>query len=319
MSVYFAYGTHFRSSWSLPLPVATASGPIDVEIEEVGDTFFERLTLPLAEKAQEVLWFRHCHLANGSDYLCWNGLFEFLISADGRRVFGRRLSRGTLEFLQTYVMGQVLSIALVRQGMESLHSTVVVVDCEAIAFLGNSGFGKSTLAAAFIHSGYRVLTDDLLVIKKTDRGLMAQPGPARLKLFPEPAEALLAGHSLGVAMNPYTHKLVYALDSDLVVSNATPIKSCYLLEAPGTVVQGKELIMRDLSFREACIGLITNSYNTTISDPDRYARQFDFVTDLATKLVVKSLSYPRDLSKILQVVDGVVRDVRERRISTIIA
>ena len=313
MAVYFSYGIYFKSPWLLPLQVSFPPGPVDVEFEEVGPAFFEQLPLALDTVSEVESWFRHSHLLDGSHYLCWNGFFEFLVSADGVRIFGRMLPLASLEYLQTYVMGQVISVALVRQGIEPLHSTVVVVDGEAVAFLGNSGFGKSTLAAAFIHSGYRVLTDDLLVIKKRNHEFLAQPGPARLKLFPEAAQALLASRACVFAMNPYTQKLVFCLVPDLVVSTPTPVNSCYILEAPGTVAQGEGVVVRKLSFGEACMGLVRNSYNTIISEPDRHTRQFKFVAELAANLSLMSLTYPRELSKISDVVDAVVRDVRERR------
>jgi len=50
--------------------------------------------------------------------------------------------------------------------------------------LGDSGHGKSSLAACFLAAGHRLLTDDLLVIGESGDYLMAHPGPPRIKLFP---------------------------------------------------------------------------------------------------------------------------------------
>ena len=46
----------------------------------------------------------------------------------------------------------------------------------AIGILGDSGYGKSTLAAALIEAGLPLLTDDLLVLLPEGDDLMAQPG-----------------------------------------------------------------------------------------------------------------------------------------------
>ncbi|PYT92309.1 MAG: hypothetical protein DMG36_15620 [Acidobacteria bacterium] len=82
-------------------------------------------------------WFHYAPLEDGSDYLRWTGLFEFLISADGRRIAARTLTDISQEAFQTYLLGQVLSFALLKQGIESLHSTVVAVDGGAVAILGD--------------------------------------------------------------------------------------------------------------------------------------------------------------------------------------
>ncbi|MFB3074256.1 MAG: hypothetical protein ACE1Z6_03640, partial [Candidatus Methylomirabilales bacterium] len=111
-------------------------------------------------------WFQHLRLPDGSDYLRWSGLFEFLVSADGRRIACRELECASPESFQTYLIGQVLSFALVKRGIEPLHSTTVVIDGKAVAFLGDSGYGKSSLGAAFLQAGYPLLTDDLLVLKE---------------------------------------------------------------------------------------------------------------------------------------------------------
>ena len=52
-----------------------------------------------------------------------------------------------------------------KSGFEPLHATVVVVSGEAVAFLGESGYGKSSLAASFLDSGHQLLTDDLLILR----------------------------------------------------------------------------------------------------------------------------------------------------------
>jgi len=80
---------------------------------------------------------------------------------------------------------------LLKQGIEPLHCTAVVVNGGAVGFLGDCGYGKSSLAAAFLQAGYPLLTDDLLVLKEEGRHFLAYPSFPRIKLFPEMAEAFL--------------------------------------------------------------------------------------------------------------------------------
>ena len=52
---------------------------------------------------------------------------------------------------------------------------------QAVAFLGDNAFGKSSLAACFLAAGARLLTDDLLVLHESSDRVLAYPGPPRIK------------------------------------------------------------------------------------------------------------------------------------------
>ena len=72
----------------------------------------------------------------------------------------------------------------VKAGFEPLHGAAIEHEGQAIAFLGESGFGKSTLAGSFIAAGGRLLTDDLLLLRPSDGKLIAYPGPTKNQTSP---------------------------------------------------------------------------------------------------------------------------------------
>lgn len=307
---YRCYGTNIRSTWPLPLTHSADANSPDIELLEAPATFFETIGSRFAMRLDASDWFQHVHLPDGSDYLRWTGLFDFLVSGDGHRIWGHALPGGSLERLQTYLMGQVVSMAMVKQGIEPLHATAVVIDGQAVAFLGDSGFGKSTLGAAFVKAGFTILTDDLLVIERKERQFMAHPGPARLKLMPESADVLLPGHGASVTMNPATAKLVLSLGNRQAWRSPAPTDSLYILAAPDPTACVQTPEIRHLSRRDACISLVRNTFNTVIQGPARQARQFKMATELAASLEIRSLVYPRGLQRISEVVDAIVADVR---------
>jgi hypothetical protein len=100
-------------------------------------------------------WFTCDERADGSIYLRWGSYFDFLIDGGGTRVRYRALEAGDAGVLQNFLFGPALSTALVRQGIEPLHAAVVEIDGRAVALLGDCGYGKSTLAAAFVRCGCR--------------------------------------------------------------------------------------------------------------------------------------------------------------------
>jgi hypothetical protein len=65
------------------------------------------------------------------------------------------------DLLPIYLTGTVLAVVLMLRGHPVLHASAVEVDGKAVAFVGASGMGKSTLATAFCGQGAALITDDV--------------------------------------------------------------------------------------------------------------------------------------------------------------
>lgn len=64
--------------------------------------------------------------------------------------------------LGVLVSGTLLSFLLALRGAAVLHASAVEVDGAAVAFVGSSGMGKSTMATLLCAAGGRLVTDDVL-------------------------------------------------------------------------------------------------------------------------------------------------------------
>jgi hypothetical protein len=308
---YRLYGLLLRSVLPLPGPEFAGSRSAAVEVFHGSASLFSRVQRKAGISPERGDWFAHARLSDGSDYLRWSGLFEFLVSADGRRIACRALNDTSHESFQTYLVGQVLSFALLRQGIEPLHSNAVVINGEAVAFLGDCGYGKSSLGATFLQVGYRLLTDDLLVLKEEMDRFMVYPGPPRIKLFPEIAKSLLGERVSGTPMSNQTPKLVIPLAQNETVSAECvfPLRAIYVLVPPRASSRSHKITIRKLSPRRAFLELIKNTFNATVVEPGRLKCQFMLATRLAARVPVKSLSYPRTLARLPAVREAVRSDL----------
>jgi hypothetical protein len=79
-------------------------------------------------------------------------------------------------------------------GRESFHASGFVVEGRVWALLGERGSGKSTTVARLALDGFRIVSDDLLVVE--DSTVFA--GPRSIDLRREAAEQLAVGEALGV-------------------------------------------------------------------------------------------------------------------------
>ena len=307
MHHYGVYGISLRSDIRLNYPEhPDPAGVAEVVIETFDGRSLSHL-LGDVHPSPSGAWGEHALLPDGSIYLRWPDLAEFVLSGDGGHILCCAAAGAAAEMWQTYLLGQVLSFALVKKGIEPLHATTVVVNGRAVGFLGKAGQGKSTLAAAFVAAGHKVLTDDLLVLQEIDDAMSGYPGPCRIKLFPDQAADLL-GVSEGVPMNTLTTKLVIPLEAHQFQSTAVPICALYVLEtAPGTASRAPRLSR--LAPRRALIALVAHTFNRVMVAPDRLRRQFDNAARLAARVPVKRLRYSRSLANLAGVRDAVLADL----------
>ena len=248
--------------------------------------FFRGVSAGLTFDPQD--WFQQAVLADGALYMRCEDLLECVVSADGRCVTWGRLGDAEPVSFEAHLLNFALSAALLQQGEEPLHATVVDLDGRTIGLLGESGAGKSTLAAFLIAQGGELVTDDMLRLTFTAGAVLAHHGPKRLKLFEEPAQRFLPGAVSRGHFNPLSGKLMFQLPGAPRESHAPrPISALFHLgEAPDvslTRVRGAELVK----------AILSSTMNTRLHTRARLARQFAFAERLARVLPVYEAGYPR--------------------------
>ena len=306
---YGVYGISLKSQIPLPLPKKSGDALAEIELRTASADWFV-----CATRGGEVLessssWYEYSRLQDGSSYARWQGVGEFVVPADGRTIVCRQFDVATAESFYVYLLGQALSFALVRQGLEPLHATAIVVEHGAVVFLGDSGLGKSTLAACFLASGHRLLTDDLLVLNETSGRILAYPGPARIKLFPNLARKYMGRAASGVPMNPFTLKTILPLQPEQTCATPVPLRAIYSIAAVDDLWKSA-IRIEALSPREAFLELSKNTFNSRILDTERLERQFTGTGHLVSTTPVRQIFYPRVLARLPVVCKALLRDLR---------
>ncbi len=283
----------------------------DLELLEGPASLFAEAQAEAGIRPAKGSWFQFATLRGGAFYLLWPRLFEFVISADGRRIYCRQQGNSAWESFHSYLFPQVLSYALLRQGIESLHCTVLRLEQGAVGLIAPCGHGKSTLAAAFLKAGYPLLTDDLLVLKEEGGEFLAYPSFPRIKLFPRVARSLLGEGISGIPMNPHTRKLIIPLGPELSHPHPVPLKAIFVLRGKPAKSPGRKVSIRTLGPRRAFLELVGNTFNTVVKEPPRIRRQFHQAARLTAAVPVKSLTYPRSLARLPEVVEAVCAHLKK--------
>jgi hypothetical protein len=308
---YSVYGIEVLSDTPLALPACIGRGLGTVEFRSASAADFVTAVATAEFDPLSESWYRYAWLPDGSAYVRWESVGEFLVAENGRCIRWRRFDESSVESFQVYLLGQALSFALVKQRLEPLHASVVTVDDRAVAFLGGSGAGKSTLAACFLEAGHRLITDDLLLLHEEPGRLLAYPGPPRLKLFPEIADRFFPQIADGVAMNAETAKLILGLDPRMNVAEPVALAAVYSLTTPDDNGATEGVNVDELSQRETFFELVKGTFNRHLVSAERLARQFDSAARLCDRVPVARLSYPRSLERLHEVRESICAHVRK--------
>jgi hypothetical protein len=305
--VHDLYGIRVRTPWAIRgVPATDAAW--DVEFVE-GDAAMLADAAAHVSPEQRDLWAQYAVLPDGSRYRRWSGLFEFLVTPDARCIHARTLHHTNNETLLAYLLVDALSYAMVRLGREPLHATAVLTEQGVVAFVGESGRGKSTLGALFVRHGCRLVTDDMLVLTHERDGCMAHPGPPRIKLYRDIADRIFGEASCGVAMNPQTDKLIMPLADDQVVRQPAAISALYLIRDNHDRSRPPRPFIRQLSPASAFPEILAATAGHYARERDRLTRQFEFVRRLVEHVPIKTLSYPRDKDSMSSLRDAVLGDL----------
>lgn len=82
--------------------------------------------------------------------------------------------------IQAFVLGPAIGAAFLQQGALVMHGAAIQIGECVVVISGDSGWGKSTLAAALMARGHRVLGDEHALIKVENGVPVLQPSVPRL-------------------------------------------------------------------------------------------------------------------------------------------
>lgn len=245
---YVAYGLGIRSTLPLPELVPKAA-EIDVVIrlEQLAPLQLEPNTLERYQATPEAV------------YLFYKEVGTFLVQG-GREIAVSPAPGVEERVLRLFILGPALGVLLHQRGLFVLHSSAIALNGTAIAFLGGSGWGKSTTAAAFHNRGYAVVADDLVAVQMDTGDPMVLPGFPRVKLWPEAAHYL--GNDLDTLpqLHPYMEKRSRYVTEGFA-PDSIPLKGIYVL------AEGKSQRIERLQPQAAFKELVGHSYTVGLLKP----------------------------------------------------
>jgi hypothetical protein len=185
------------------------------------------------------------------------------------------------------------------------HASFVSKEQQGIAFVGNSGWGKSTLATAFQKTGYTILTDDCFWLDVDKHHVSGTASYCGTRLMPDSLE--YAGVKLPTRLTP-THgsKNKLRVQGTAVVPHRTTLQAIFILEPPEESITEETTVITRAHGMKTIQGLLQNSYCLDVQDQHWHKHHFQRISLLtASGLPIYSLRYPRNFSMLPDVVNSI--------------
>ncbi len=270
----------------------------DVQLSFLQDAHATATGRPLeitvaTEPAQAPIWPESAELV--CDQRLPDGTVNFRIQAHpeagyliwGPTYGGHRLSRDGRSALcmpedqveaawQRMLIAQVLPFAAVLQGLEVLHASAVTWKGGAVAFVGPSRAGKTSIAVELCRRGSGFLADDVLALECSGEQLLGHPGTPLAGVDHAEAQRLSSAGDPSVAQAVATNERERLVPMGSA-AGPVPLRALFLLERrPDGPSRPHFEPAADPKL------LLANTFNSVLTQPERLLRLFE-VSALAAR------------------------------------
>jgi hypothetical protein len=227
----------------------------------------------------------------------FSGVGHYQIEA-GRRIVIDPDPAADPAVVRHLLLGPVLAHLLWQRGVFTLHASVLRIAGRIVGFVGVSGEGKSTTAAALTERGHALVCDDVAALVVEERRLRVLPGFPRIRLY--------ADSMLSIGDTPSAHPEVHPhIDkrSKQVSRFSTDdvwLERLYVLES------GADLTITPLAPPAALMEVLKHTYYA-----HQYAPLYGFPKHLAeaTRVVERVSTYrltrPKDLARLAELTERI--------------
>lgn len=222
--------------------------------------------------------------------------------------------------IEIYLLGFVLSTWLEHfPRLPALHASAVVTPSGTAAFLASNKGGKTSLAAALLRRGARLLTDDVLVVSTTSNAAIGRAGYPQMRMWPDQASHFLRSwESLDLVHPALTKRRIPVAENGLgtFVPEPARVDVVYLPDR----IDSEDpscLGISDVPPTEGLLSLLQNSFlgKALEAHPDPAERLLK-LQRFVERVRLRRLTYPSGNHLLEEVAAAVEADLAEHAAST---
>ncbi|MGH7926055.1 MAG: hypothetical protein ACREQH_15845 [Candidatus Binatus sp.] len=324
MNTYWFCGFVLVSDTPIPELNEACSGAADgdrvitVHLGEVSPDFvspsewFMRQSLPDGAPWSARARTRDGYFLGDGYFLRFHELADFLVDHGGQhiRCVARHPTVSDLT-IRALLLDQVMPPVIALHGRYVLHAAAIRTDAGVCVFAGDSGAGKSTIAAQLAAVGGDFLTDDCLVIDEQEGVVVAWASHPSIKLRDDAIQFLKPGGQSEPVAEYTTKRRVSAPSLGAAFPREPlPVARIYFLtRGDDDAAATSEPLIERLPPRAAFMKLVKHSIRLDSVDRAMLEREFQFTRRIVDTVPAALLSLPNDLSKLRLAHDAIVADL----------
>jgi len=197
--------------------------------------------------------------------------------------------------IQHLLVDQIWPRILAHCGELVLHAAGVSGPKGAMLFVGQSGHGKSTLAASLYQRGFELLGDDALVMSAADGEARCRAVYRSLRLFPDSIDTLFEQPVRRSDVADYTDKKNVHLPISGQDDGLHRVRAIFFINSDEPTTSAR---VERISPGAACMRLVEHSFWLDPTDMALTARKLAQASTLANDVPAYTLAYPRDYAKL---------------------
>ena len=267
-------------------------------------------------------WFMRQNLPDGDPwtarartpegyFLSFHNRADFLVDRDGRYITCVARHPATSDLMiRALLLDHVIPPVIALRGRYVLHAAAVRTSAGVCVFAGDSGVGKSTIAAQLAATGCDFLTDDYLVLDEQDGAVVAWASHPSIKLWDDAIQFLKPGCD-GEPVSEYTTKRRVPASSfgAAIPTEPLPVVRLYFLRRGEDAVMTDQPQIKRLPPHTAFMRLVNHSTRLDCGDRAMLEREFQFTRRIVDSVPAALLSLPNDLSRLHLVHDAIAADL----------
>ena len=233
-------------------------------------------------------------------------LGDFVVHADARTIECFPRARIKLPTLRPTLFNQVLPLLYARERLV-LHAAAVQTSSGAVAFVGATGAGKSTLAAALARRRWPFITDDVLLLDQSAADVYAVPSRMPMRLWTDSTRLISGRASAHPRVRERIEKRLVTVAALGVpeASGPLPLRRLYVLGR----TPGDRAHITTISPANLAVALIRCSFQIDVDDPAVSRQTLRAAGVVAARVRGRRLLLPGSLKRLDRTLDAIEDDL----------
>ena len=245
------------------------------------------------------------HIRESLYCLRYHEVGDFFLS-DASRVSFYAASDVDQDLVTALLQGPIFAMLLELRGIACLHASAVQIESHVVALVGDTGSGKSSVAAHLVARGYPLVTDDVLPVTIEGERCLASPGYPQLKLCPDMVDRLAVSAEFKPCLQKHLQQVGHGWGS--FASQALPLRAVYLLQREHEHDLDPPVAIGEFGPRDSFVELMRFRFCARAIGPlGLEAAGFQTVGGIAERVAVRRLCYPDGIEQLPLVCDAIVK------------